>query len=75
MATFGRLGRLSRKKCPLMLVNSRKEQTSKIDLSNEKRAPGCLGCIGGEILPFAIGFIISHYRNGIPSLNSQFNGK
>ena len=32
-------------------------------VSNEKRAPGCLGCIGGEKLPFGIGFIVSHYRN------------
>ena len=31
-------------------------------LSNEKRAPGCLGCMG-IILPFVAGFIISHYRN------------
>jgi len=31
-------------------------------LSNEKRASGCLGCMG-VILPFVAGFIISHYRN------------
>ena len=31
-------------------------------MSNEKK-PGWLGCIGDEILPFVIGFIISHDRN------------
>ena len=31
-------------------------------MSNETKT-GCLGCVGGEILPFVIGFIISHYRN------------
>ena len=33
------------------------------NLSNEKRAPGCLGYIGNEILPSYIGLIISHYKD------------
>ena len=32
-------------------------------LSNEKRAPGCLGCIGDEMLPSHMGIIISHYND------------
>ena len=32
-------------------------------MSNEKRAPGCLGYIGGEILSSYIGIIISHYKD------------
>ena len=31
-------------------------------LSNEKRAPGCLG-LGGEILPSDVGIIVSHSRD------------
>ena len=30
-------------------------------MSNEKRAPGCLGFIGDEILPSYIGIVINHY--------------
>ena len=30
---------------------------------NEKRAPGCLGYIGDEILPSYIGIIINHYKD------------
>ena len=32
----------------------------RIHLSNGKRAPGCLGCIGDELLPSYMGIIISH---------------
>ena len=32
-------------------------------LSNEKRAPGCLGCIGDEILPNYMGILISQYKD------------
>ena len=32
-------------------------------MSNGKKGPGCLACIGDEILPFVVGFIMSHYRN------------
>ena len=35
----------------------------KNQLSNEKRAPGCLVYIGDEILPSYIGIIISHYKD------------
>ena len=32
-------------------------------MSNEKRAPGCLGCIGDEILPNHMGILISQYKD------------
>ena len=32
-------------------------------LSNEKRAPGWLGCIGDEKLPSYKGIIINHYKD------------
>ena len=32
-------------------------------MSNEERAPGCLGCIGDEILLSYIGIIISQYKD------------
>ena len=32
----------------------------KFQVSNEKRAPGCLGYVGDEILPSYIGILISH---------------
>ena len=32
-------------------------------MSNEKRAPGCLGCIGDEILPIFLGILISQYKD------------
>ena len=34
--------------------------TKQKHVSNEKRAPGCLGYIGDEILPSYIGIIINH---------------
>ena len=33
-----------------------------VKLSNEKRAPGCLG-LGGEILPSDVGIMVSHSRD------------
>ena len=32
-------------------------------MSNEKRAPGCLGCIGDELLPSYMGVLISQYKD------------
>jgi len=32
-------------------------------MSNEKRAPGCSGCIGDENLPNYIGILISQYKD------------
>ena len=32
-------------------------------MSNEKRAPGCLGDLLGIILPSYIGIIIGHYKD------------
>ena len=32
-------------------------------LSNETRAPGCLGLIGDEILPSYMGIIRNHYKD------------
>ena len=32
-------------------------------MSNEKRAPGCLGFLGDEILPSDIGIMINHYKD------------
>ncbi len=32
-------------------------------MSNEQRAPGCLGYIGDEILPSYVGIIINHYKD------------
>ena len=32
-------------------------------MSNERKGPGCIGCIGDEILPFVLGFFIFHYRD------------
>ena len=32
-------------------------------MSNEKRAPGCLGYIGDEKLPSYIGIIINHNKD------------
>ena len=47
-------------------------------LSNEKRAPGCLGYTGDEILPSYVGILKSHYKYykdpGSP-LDNQYNGK
>ena len=37
--------------------------TGDLQMSNEKRAPGCLGYIGDDILPSYIGIIISHYKD------------
>ena len=31
-------------------------------MSNEKRAPGCLGYTGDEILPSYVGIILNHYK-------------
>ena len=39
-------------------------------MSSEKRAPGCLDCIGDEILHSWMG-IISETITSIPSLNGQ----
>ena len=32
-------------------------------MSNEKRAPGCFGFLGDEILPSYIGIMINHYKD------------
>ena len=39
-------------------------------LSNEKRAPSCLGYIGDEILHSYMGIIINHYKSSL--LNNQY---
>ena len=41
-----------------------------VHVSNEKRAPGCLGYTGDEILPSCVG-TISYTVIRIPSLNNQ----
>ena len=38
-------------------------------MSNEKRAPGCLGFIGDDKLPGYVGIVINHY------INDKYNGK
>ena len=44
-----------------------------LNMSNEKRAPGCLGCIGDEILCNYMGILISQYKD--PCKFNQYNGK
>ncbi len=47
-------------------------------LSNEKRAPGCLGYIGDEFLPSYIGIIMDYFISHeirIPINQPGFNGK
>ena len=41
-------------------------------LSNEKRAPSCLGYIGDEILHSYMGIIVNHYKSSL--LNNQYDG-
>ena len=47
----------------LIRANENSNEERKIQMSNEKRAPACLGYIGDEILPSYMGIIINHYKD------------
>ena len=47
---------------PLIGTIKKVVYTTKGQLSNEKRAPGCLVYIGDEKLPSYVGIIINHYK-------------